>query len=170
MSCPESYVPKWSLGNTRDVLPQLVLNVDAELKMKSGVYGLTVKYNIIDTPNQALHHEDGIVIGEVEFSSNGFAMAEGADWDRLLSEQRQTKLPYDHGARGMPMWMRAAKYPSLGRMEMNSSFRLIRTKTQSYSRRAICLKKSFGTSLLLQYKQSQVSGLSSSLLLFPRIH
>jgi hypothetical protein len=46
----------------------------------------------------------GIVVGELEFNSTGYARAEGADWDKLLNNQRQTQLSYSHGQRGVPMW------------------------------------------------------------------
>ncbi|KAL7541644.1 hypothetical protein ACHAXR_011089 [Thalassiosira sp. AJA248-18] len=42
----------------------------------------------------------------MEFNSKGYALAEGADWDRLLNNQRQTQLPYSHNARGQRMWMK----------------------------------------------------------------
>ena len=42
---------------------------------------------------------------EMEFSSDGCVLAEGADWDILLTSQRQTQLPYSHNARGISTWL-----------------------------------------------------------------
>ena len=41
-----------------------------------------------------LYQDAAIIIGEMEFHSKGYAIAEGADWDRLLNNQRQTQLPH----------------------------------------------------------------------------
>jgi hypothetical protein len=49
--------------------------------------------------------EAGIIIGGIEFNNTGNVNAEGADWDRVLAGQRQTQLPYSHGARGVSLWM-----------------------------------------------------------------
>ena len=76
----------------------------AEINQKSGIYLLKVKYNMDQSCSGNSNYVAGIVIGEVTFNSEGYAIAEGADWDRLLNNQRQTQLPYSHGARGVPIW------------------------------------------------------------------
>jgi hypothetical protein len=109
----ESYKPEWSGSSTTcPLLPLLELDGKAELQLKSGIYALVVKYTCNSSgqdqlnPQNTNKMEAGIIVGEMEFNSEGFVMAEGADWDRLLSNQRQTQLPYSHGARGVPMWLR----------------------------------------------------------------
>lgn len=45
-------------------------------------------------------------IGEAEFNSQGIVCAQGADWDHLLDGKRQSRLPYNRGARGERIiWM-----------------------------------------------------------------
>ncbi|KAL3906783.1 MAG: hypothetical protein SGARI_003844 [Bacillariaceae sp.] len=72
-----------------------------EIGLQSGIYALSIRYNKNDEYDTS---EAGIIIGEIEFNNKGFVMAEGADWDRLLNNQKQTQLPYSHGARGLPTW------------------------------------------------------------------
>jgi len=111
--CITGYLqPAWSGGVSNlpvhDLLPVLAFNGETELKQKSGIFSLTVTHNCSTTntdrypPN--LEQEAAIIVGQIAFSNDGCAMAEGADWDRLLSNQRQTQLPYSHGARGLPQW------------------------------------------------------------------
>ena len=88
-------------GGTRNLLAQLVFNDEAELNHKSGIYTLTIKYNV-SSGNTT--QDAAIIIGEMEFHSSGYAIAEGADWDRLLNNHRQTQLPYSRGARGVATW------------------------------------------------------------------
>jgi hypothetical protein len=99
----ESYKPEWSgSSTTRSLLPLLELDGKAELQLKSGIYALVVKYTCNSSGKDQLDPlntnkmEAGIIVGERELNSEGFVMAEGADWDRLLSNQRQTQLPYSH--------------------------------------------------------------------------
>ena len=80
----------------------LTFNDSSKIMLKSDAYNLKVRYN----KGKATEEVTGISIGEVEFQSDGTAGAVGADWDRLLSNQRQTQLPYAHGARGEPTWLR----------------------------------------------------------------
>ena len=99
--------PRWvndlseSNFGTRNLLAQLVFNDKSELNHKSGIYSLTIKYNA-SSGNYA--QDAAIIIGEMEFHSEGHTIAEGADWDRLLNNQRQTQLPYSRGARGVATW------------------------------------------------------------------
>ena len=100
----DGMAPKWvndSNWGTRNVLAQLVFNDKAELNHKSGIYTLTIKYN---KSSGNSNQDAAIIIGEMEFHSSGLAIAEGADWDRLLNNQRQTQLPYSRGARGVATW------------------------------------------------------------------
>ena len=106
-------VRSWSRDNT--LVPKLLFN-NAELPRDSdgnrqAPYLLKIKYNkeaSIDNPfdaaNKEYTTEAAIVIGRIEFNSDGKGYAEGADWERLLSDQRQIQLPYSHGARGLPIW------------------------------------------------------------------
>jgi len=77
---------------------------------ESHIYSLSIKYNVVKRWEGAQHPgpddkaEAAIIVGRICFSNNGSATAEGADWDRLLSGQRQTQLPYSHGARGVAAW------------------------------------------------------------------
>ena len=102
---PVENVALWaneSWSDSRNLLTQLVFNGKAELMHKSGIYSLVIKYN----GSPGIHNQDAaIIVGEMEFHSKGYVMAEGADWDRLLNNQRQTQLPYSHGARGVSTWM-----------------------------------------------------------------
>jgi len=99
--------PRWvndlseSNFGTRNLLARLVFNDKKELDHKSGIYTLTIKYNVSLGNND---QDAAIIIGEMEFHSEGHAIAEGADWDRLLNNQRQTQLPYSRGARGVATW------------------------------------------------------------------
>jgi hypothetical protein len=107
----ENDIPNWSSGGSsggRHLLPQLLFNDKAKLPQRSGVYSLSIMYsNSRNQPSgEPIQQEAGIVVGEMEFSNGGFVMAKGADWDRLLNGQRQTQLPYAHGARGVPCWRR----------------------------------------------------------------
>ncbi|CAB9523418.1 expressed unknown protein [Seminavis robusta] len=103
--------PAWTTDHgQRSLLPELVFNNDPKVKLKSGIYCLQVRYKnatettaTLPTPTRI---EAGIIVGEIEFNSNGTVMAQGADWDRLLDSKRQTQLPYSHGARGVPTWSR----------------------------------------------------------------
>lgn len=113
LSLPDEYMPNWTgiiissnskNDKIRSSLPQLVFSDKARLVRDSGVYELSISYNS-SGQNQTLN-DAGIVIGEIEFNNQGYVMAEGADWDRLLVGQRQTQLPYAHGARGEPKWLR----------------------------------------------------------------
>ena len=79
----------------------LTFNGVSKTMLKSDTYNLKVRYN----KGKATKEGTVISIGEIEFKSDGTAGAEGADWDRLLSNQRQTQLPYAHGARGKPKWL-----------------------------------------------------------------
>ena len=88
--------------SAKSILVELVHNNQTELRRKSGIYCLVVRYN---TGGATANGEAGFLIGEIEFNSNGWAWAEGADWDTLLDGKRQSKLPYSHGARGLPTWM-----------------------------------------------------------------
>ena len=88
-------------SSTRNLLAQLVFNDKAELNHKSGIYSLTIKYNV-SSGNTT--QDAAIIIGEMEFHSSGCVIAEGADWDRLLNNQRQLQLPYSRGARGVATW------------------------------------------------------------------
>lgn len=74
----------------KSILVELVHNDQTELRRKSGIYCLVVRYN---TGGATAKGEAGFVIGEIEFNSNGWAWAEGADWDTLLDGKRQSKLP-----------------------------------------------------------------------------
>jgi hypothetical protein len=96
------YVPRWS-NEYRQLLPQLQFNDQATLKLKSGIYALTVKYHM-PRKRADSSREAAVIIGEIEFINTGYAVAEGADWDRLLTNQKQTQLPYSHNARGVPQW------------------------------------------------------------------
>ena len=89
-------------GNVRDLLPQIVFNNKAEIMQKSGIYTLDVKYN---ASAEIQNQDAGLIVGEMEFNSSGYAYAEGADWDRLLNNQRQTQLPYSHNTRGLATWL-----------------------------------------------------------------
>jgi hypothetical protein len=62
---------------------------------------LVLQYNEFENN---LCQDAGIIVGEMEFNSTGYALAEGADWDKLLNNQRQTQLPYSRGARGVSTW------------------------------------------------------------------
>jgi len=101
----DSMAPKWvndsNSSGTRNVLAQLVFNDKAELNHKSGIYTLTIKYNVL---SRSSNQDAAIIIGEMEFHSSGYALAEGADWDRLLNNYRPTQLPYSRGARGVATW------------------------------------------------------------------
>ena len=68
----------------------LTFNGVSKTMLKSDAYNLKVRYN----KGKATKEGTVISIGEIEFKSDGTAGAEGADWDRLLSNQRQTQLPY----------------------------------------------------------------------------
>ena len=83
----------------------LVFKGSTELNLKTGIYKLSIRYEEAKSNSTADAQHAGIVIGEIEFRSDGYAGAEGADWDRLLSNQRQTGLPYSHGARGKLKWL-----------------------------------------------------------------
>jgi len=97
-------------GRARLLIPQIRFNDKENIMHKSGIYSLTIKYNNSKNSTGCLakegsRQEAGIIIGEISFDSDGYATAEGADWDRLLNGQRQTQLPYAHGARGQPTWL-----------------------------------------------------------------
>lgn len=99
-----------STGRVRLLIPQIRFNGKENIMHKSGIYSLTIKYNNSNnvtscTAKAGSKQEAGIIIGEISFDSNGYVTAEGADWDRLLNGQRQTQLPYAHGARGQPTWL-----------------------------------------------------------------
>lgn len=101
-------VPNWSNNSERWLLPRVLFNTKGELGQRTGIYSLTVKFN--KTDDDAFRFDQstqdaGIIVGETEFNDKGFVMGEGADWDRLLNGQRQTQLPYAHGARGNPIWL-----------------------------------------------------------------
>ena len=88
------------------MLPQILINGNKQIKLKSGIYFLTIKYiNSNSSTCSGARQEAAVVIGEISFHSHGNIMAEGADWDRLLNGQHQTQLPYAHGARGQPTWL-----------------------------------------------------------------
>eukprot|EP00978_Attheya_sp_CCMP212_P010112 scaffold24251_cov40-Attheya_sp.AAC.3 len=98
--------PIWChTGSMRHYLPEVVFNDQPELKQKSGIYHLAFKYNNKDHDKAGDFQKAAIIVGEVLFSDDGFVNAEGADWDRLLGGQKQTQLPYAHGARGIPSWL-----------------------------------------------------------------
>lgn len=103
--CQDISPPPWSGNNTvRRLLPHLLFNNKGELNLKSGVYLLTIKFSSCKKNDPS--NEAGIIIGEMEFNNRGYAMAQGADWERLLNNQRQTQLPYANGARGVATWIR----------------------------------------------------------------
>lgn len=100
-----NFKPNWSARpDLRELLPELAFEDKKELKHESGVYSLTIRYNCCEQQN--ITKVSGIIVGEIEFNNEGFVLAEGADWDRLLSNQRQTQLPYSRNARGVPTWQR----------------------------------------------------------------
>lgn len=105
------HCPKWG-NNLRSHLVELAFENANQLSLKSGVYSLKIRYTcgeptcalrrtFIDPPPVA-----AIIVGEIEFNNEGFVNAEGADWDRMLVNQRQTQLPYSNNARGVPTWLR----------------------------------------------------------------
>ena len=96
-----SMIPPWT-GNTRHLPTQIVFNEKAELMHKSDIYSLALNYNM--SSSVAQNQDAAIIIGEIEFHSKGYVLAEGADWDRLLNGQKQTQLPYSRGARGVSTW------------------------------------------------------------------
>ena len=103
---PQYARPYWGDPNWhyRNCLMKLQFNGQA-LKHGSGSYQLTIEFNNPQTDDQvAIDQEAAIIIGGIGFYNNGTVIAEGADWERLLSKQRQTQLPYSHGARGVPVW------------------------------------------------------------------
>ena len=99
-------VPGWSNRHSecRLLLSQLTFNGKAEIQHKSGIYKLNIKYSVVDGGGNDDSSEAGIIVGEVEFNNRGYVVAEGADWDRLLTGQRQNQLPYSLGARGTLVW------------------------------------------------------------------
>lgn len=96
--------PQWSCRSTssmRDFMPILMADGKPHLERKSGCYyQFTVKYNSNSDTSIV-----GVVIGEIAFTSDGYATAEGADWDGLMSGHKQTRLPYSYKQRGEPVWM-----------------------------------------------------------------
>ena len=84
-------------------ISELCFNGNSKLAGNSGTYSLRLRYN----EGRASPGERcaSVILGEIEFRSDGVADAEGTDWDRLLSNQRQSQLPYAHGARGEPTWL-----------------------------------------------------------------
>ena len=99
----ETWQPLWAIAkNVQGLLAQLAFNDKSKLMLRSGIYSLVIKYNVPD-PNR-YQQDAGIIVGEVDFNSAGYALAEGADWDKLLTNQKQTQLPYSRGARGISTW------------------------------------------------------------------
>ena len=95
------WVTNYPSGSSRNLLPQLVFNDMKELNLNSGIYSLTTQYNASEGNTT---QDAAIIIGEIEFHSSGYAIAEGADWDRLLNNQRQTQRQYFRGVREVATW------------------------------------------------------------------
>jgi len=80
--------PKWSdkaKGSVRAYLPLLTIGGKTEIKLDSGVYYLTMKFeNQSKTPIEA-----AIVIGEIAFDNTGCILASGAKWKK--NPQRRTQ-------------------------------------------------------------------------------
>ena len=125
--------PAWSNEEIRFELPQLVFNNMVEIQNGSGVYQLKIKYNA----TREKQVDAGIIVGEIEFSNQGFVNAEGADWDRLLNKQKQTQLPYSNGASD-------ENYLNRGWMVWSLSFVWMSTKIQLFTRKEIHRRKCFG--------------------------
>ena len=94
--------PEWPY---RDCLTKLQFN-NEPLKQGSGIYELKMKFNNDPQADdqEANFQEAGVIIGGVGFYNNGIVVAEGDDWERLLSNQHQPQLPCSQGAGSVPMW------------------------------------------------------------------
>jgi len=81
--------PKWSASNketVRSYLPKLSIDGKTKIKLDSGVYFLTVKYeNPHPGSDNSKAVEAAIIIGEISFDCHGTVMAPGADWKKLMN-------------------------------------------------------------------------------------
>ena len=141
--------PTWSdtHGYVRNHLPQIMFNDKAELCEKSGIYSMTIKYNK-QNPTPGSNLDAAIIIGETEFHNLGFAVAEGADWDRLLLYSLIPTMP----EASLPGF--TVKSLSQGRMEMNSISGSIQTKTRLSFSEGRLHQRPFGTSFHSQTIES----------------
>ena len=104
--------PKWStLGKAcvRSYLPQLSIGGKTQIKLKSGIYYLTMKYEKPQAAEAAAADnskaiEAAIIIGEIAFDCRGYVLAPGADWTKLFAGERQLEPPYAAGKAGKLKW------------------------------------------------------------------
>merc|ERR1719464_793370 len=91
----ELKAPKWSTLDkktcVRSYLPKLCIGGESEIKMNSGVYYLTVKYEaggaILEDPLTDV--DAAIIVGEIAFDRTGNVLASGADWRKLFKGESQ---------------------------------------------------------------------------------
>jgi len=71
--------------SVRSYLPTLTIGGKKTIKLDTGVYYLTVKYE--QATNAAV--EAAIVIGEIAFDNTGYVLAPGAKWTKILKGEKQ---------------------------------------------------------------------------------
>jgi len=103
--------PKWSIldkkSSVRSYLPKVCINGESQVKLNTGTYYLTVKYEnnfITDSEDAAKEIEAAIIIGEIAFDNRGFVLAPGADWNKLFGGQKQMEAPTTSGKAGKLKW------------------------------------------------------------------
>jgi len=93
--------PKWSTldkkKSIRTYLPKLAIGGESQIKLNSGIYYLTIKY---ENDQIAEDNEAAIIIGEIAFDNRGFVLAAGADWNKLFGGQKQLEAPSATGKAG----------------------------------------------------------------------
>jgi hypothetical protein len=76
--------PKWSTldkkTSIRTYLPKLAIGGETQIKLKSGIYYLTIKYesNYAAKEDDSKEVEAALIIGEIAFDCRGFVLAPGA--------------------------------------------------------------------------------------------
>ena len=93
MRCLTDYgklvAPLWSTSakkSVRSFLPMLSIGGKTAIKLNSGVYYLTIKYEE-EQPSAPV--EAAVIIGEIAFDNTGSVLAPGAKWKSLLGGETQ---------------------------------------------------------------------------------
>jgi len=100
--------PKWSIldkkSSVRSYLPKLAIGGKTQIKLNSGTYYLTVKYDNSCGVTDSKEVEAAIIIGEIAFDNRGFVLAPGADWNKLFGGQKQMETPTSSGKPAKVKW------------------------------------------------------------------
>lgn len=105
--------PKWStLGKSsvRSYLPRLSIGGKTQIKLKSGIYYLTMTYENPSAKNNNVNVDDSkeieaaIIIGEIAFDCRGHVLAPGADWAKIFAGETQLQPSPAGKAGGKLKW------------------------------------------------------------------